>query len=87
MRSTAASAVSMAAVYAALDRMLAQDFSGVLLKAIDQVQRSPRCQPVEVRWDFWQRFAEWERLEELRLYRPSAYKALPFAPGERGENL
>ena len=27
-----------------------------------------------------------ERLEELRLYRPSAYKALPFAPGERGEN-
>ena len=72
---------------AALDRLLAQDFSGVLLEAIERVQQSPRCEPVEVRWDFWSRFDEWERLEELRLYRPSAYKALPFAPGERGENL
>ena len=71
---------------AALDRLRAQDFAGVLLTAVDQVTRRPRLPPVEVRWDFWQRFAEWERLEELRLYRPSAYKALPFAPGERGEN-
>ena len=72
---------------AALDRMLAQDFSGTLLDAIERVQRAPRCEPVPVRPDFWQRFAEWERLEELRLYRPSAYKALPFAPGESGENI
>ncbi len=72
---------------AALDRLLAQDFGDVLLRAIERVRQSPRCDPVEVRWDFWQRFDEWERLEELRLYRPSAYKALPFAPGERGENL
>jgi hypothetical protein len=66
--------------------MLAQDFSGTLLDAIERVRRSPRCEPIAVRSDFWQRFAEWERLEELRLYRPSAYKALPFAPGESGEN-
>ena len=72
---------------AALDRMLAQDFSGTLLDAIERVRLAPRCEPVAVRPDFWQRFAEWERLEELRLYRPSAYKALPFAPGESGENL
>ena len=71
---------------AALDRLLARDFAGVLLGVVDQVTRAPRLQRADVRWDFWQRFAEWERLEELRLYRPSAYQALPFAPGERGEN-
>ena len=71
---------------AALDRLLAHDFERVLCEAIDQVSRSARLPRTEVRWDFWQRFADWERLEELRLYRPSAYKALPFAPGERGEN-
>ena len=71
---------------AALDRLLARDFAGLLLEFVDQVRRTPRCPRTEVRWDFWQRFAEWERLEELRLFRPSAYQALPFAPGERGEN-
>ena len=71
---------------AALDRLLEQDFAGLLLDVVDRVRRGPRLPHPEVRWDFWQRFAEWERLEELRLYRPSAYKALPFAPGERGEN-
>jgi glycosyltransferase involved in cell wall biosynthesis len=70
----------------ALERLLARDFRGVLLKAVSDIARSPRLPRPEIRWDFWQRFAEWERLEELRLYRPSAYKALPFAPGERGEN-
>ena len=71
---------------AALDRLLARDFAGLLLDVVDQVTRAPRLPRAEVRWDFWQRFAEWERLEDLRLYRPSAYKALPLAPGERGEN-
>ena len=71
---------------AALDRLLASDFSGVLLRAVEQVGHAARLPPVKIRWDFWPRFDEWERLEELRLYRPSAYKALPFAPGERGEN-
>ena len=71
---------------AALDRLLAQDFANALLGVVDQVTRAPRLPRAEVRWDFWQRFVEWERLEELRLYRPSAFKALPFAPGERGES-
>ena len=71
---------------AALDRLLARDFAGVLLGMVDQVTRASRLPRAEVRSDFWQRFAEWERLEELRLHRPSAYQALPFAPGERGEN-
>ncbi|MAM84581.1 MAG: hypothetical protein CL472_07945, partial [Acidobacteria bacterium] len=64
----------------------AEDFNATLLRTIEQVQQSPRCSPVEVRQDFWQRFGEWERLEELRLSRPSAFKALPFAPGGSGEN-
>ncbi len=71
---------------AALDRLLARDFRGTLLDAIDRITQTPRAPRSAVRADFWDRFAEWERLEELRLYRPSAYKALPFAPGERGEN-
>ena len=71
---------------AALDRLLARDFAGVLLGVVDQVTRAPRLQRADVRWDFWQRFAEWERLEELRLYRPAAFKALPVAPGEHGES-
>ncbi len=71
---------------AALDRLLARDFAGLLLGVVDRVIRAPRLPRAEVRWDFWKRFAEWERLEELRLYRPSAYEALPLAPGERGEN-
>ena len=71
---------------AALDRLLALDFARLLLNIVDQIGRAPRRPRTEVRWNFWQRFAEWERLEELRLSRPSAYQALPFAPGERGEN-
>ena len=71
---------------AALTRLLAQDFASTLLGVVDQVTRSPRLPRAEVRSDFWQRVAEWERLEELRLSRPSAYRALPFAPGERGEH-
>ena len=70
----------------ALERMRARDFARVLLDFVDGVARAPRLPPTAVRWDFWQRFAEWERLEELRIYRPSAYKALPFRPGTRGEN-
>jgi glycosyltransferase involved in cell wall biosynthesis len=70
----------------ALDRLLSRDFGGVLRGLVDQMGQVPRMPAVNVREDFWQRFAEWERLEELRLYRPSAFKALPFAPGERGEN-
>ena len=41
-----------------LDRMQAEDFNTVLLRTIEQVQQSPRCPPVEVRQDFWQRFGE-----------------------------
>ena len=71
---------------AALDRLRATDFSETLLGSVARVNQSARLPRVSIRLNFWQRFDEWERLEELRLYRPSAYKALPFEPGEGGEN-
>ena len=70
----------------ALARLQAIDFPTTLLEAIEQVRQSARLPTVSIRWDFWQRFNEWERLEELRLYRPSAYEALPFRPGESSES-
>jgi hypothetical protein len=41
------------------------------------VRRAPRRPPHQVAWDFWQQFDVLERLEELRHYRPGAFKALP----------
>tara|TARA_Y100000588_G_scaffold389274_1_gene491605 strand:+ start:4337 stop:5290 length:954 start_codon:yes stop_codon:yes gene_type:complete len=70
----------------ALVRLQAIDFTTTLLEAIERVRQSARLPTVSIRWDFWQRFNEWERLEELRLYRPSAYEALPFKLGESSES-
>ena len=70
----------------ALVRLQAIDFTTTLLEAIERVRQSARLPTVSIRWDFWQRFNDWERLEELRLYRPSAYEALPFRPGESSES-
>lgn len=71
---------------AALNRLQNTDFTAALLGAVERVRRSARLPRVAIRWDFWQRFNEWEHLEELRLYRPSVYKALPPKPGEGAEN-
>ena len=71
---------------AALNRLQNTDFTASLLGVVERVRRSARLPRVAIRWDFWQRFNEWERLEELRLYRPSVYKALPLKPGEGAEN-
>jgi glycosyltransferase involved in cell wall biosynthesis len=66
---------------AALDRLLARDFPGTLLRFVEDLRRQgPRPAP-PVTWDFWAQFEQRERLEELRLYRPAAYRALPSAPG------
>jgi glycosyltransferase involved in cell wall biosynthesis len=65
---------------AALGRLLARDFGGTLLRFADAVRgHGPRPAP-EVAWDFWPQFDQAERLEELRQFRPAAYKALPEAP-------
>ena len=62
---------------AALDRLLAKDFAGTLLRFVDQIRATaPRPAP-EVPYDFWPMFDQAERLEELRQFRPAIYRALP----------
>jgi hypothetical protein len=34
-----------------------------------------------VAWDFWAQFDQFERLEELRQFRPAIFRALPPEPG------
>jgi glycosyltransferase involved in cell wall biosynthesis len=68
---------------AALDRLRGKDFGGTLLRYVRQLlDRPPRAAP-EVAFDFWAQFDQYERLEELRQYRPALYRALPD-PGSAG---
>ncbi len=67
----------LAAQDAALDRLRRRDFAGTLLTFVDRVSRSPQRPHPAVAFDFWDQFAEAEQLEELRLHRPAAYRALP----------
>jgi glycosyltransferase involved in cell wall biosynthesis len=65
---------------AALDRLRARDFAGTLLGFVGSVVERPARPAPEVAFDFWAQFEQFERLEELRQYRPALYKALPKAP-------
>jgi glycosyltransferase involved in cell wall biosynthesis len=61
----------------AIERLQSQDFDGTLLGFVDEILSSPRAAGPHVAYDFWQQFDAAEKLEELRMYRPSIYKALP----------
>ena len=65
---------------AALDRLLAKDFAGTLRRFVDDVRALPPRPAPEVPYDFWPMFDQAERLEELRLFRPAVYRALPSGP-------
>lgn len=65
---------------AAVDRLRAQDFAGTLLEFIRQIVVRPRAAAPHVAFDFWNQFDRAQELEELRLYRPSVYRALPERP-------
>ena len=65
---------------AAADRLRSRDFAGTLLGFVNQILAAPRAPAPRVTFDFWQQFDAAQALEELRLYRPSIYKALPEAP-------
>ena len=65
---------------AAVDRLRAKDFAGTLLGFVDRMLASPRAAAPHVAFDFWSQFDAAQELEELRLYRPAAYQALPEAP-------
>jgi glycosyltransferase involved in cell wall biosynthesis len=64
---------------AAVERLRRKDFRGTLLGFVDGILRSPRTPAPAAAFDFWDQFDAAERLEELRLFRPSIYKALPAA--------
>jgi len=65
---------------AALRRLKAKDFDGLVLKFVNQALEAPRLSAPAVAPDFWRQFALAEELEAIRQARPSAFKALPFAP-------
>ena len=63
---------------AAVDRLRARDFAGTLLGIVERDSSPlPACPRRRVTFDFWYQFDAAEELEELRLDRPSIYKALP----------
>jgi hypothetical protein len=65
---------------ASLARHKTRDFDRILLGHLDRMLSTPRKPPPDVTWDFWRQFDEAEQLEELRQYRPAAYRGLPPAP-------
>jgi glycosyltransferase involved in cell wall biosynthesis len=65
---------------ASLQRLLAKDFGGTLLRFVDQTLAMPPREAPEVPFDFWPQFDQFDRLEELRQFRPALYKALPINP-------
>jgi L-malate glycosyltransferase len=65
---------------AAVDRLQSKDFAGTLLGFVMQVLACPRAPKPHVAFDFWNQFDSALELEELRLYRPSIYRALPEHP-------
>lgn len=62
---------------AALGRLLAQDFDGTLLRFVHEALDAPAGEAPAVPFDFWEQFDLAEQLEEVRMYRPSALRALP----------
>ena len=61
-------------------RLQAKDFAGTLLGFVDRILAAPRAPLPRVAFDFWQQFDAAEALDELRKFRPAAFKRLPDAP-------
>jgi glycosyltransferase involved in cell wall biosynthesis len=71
----------IAAQDAALARLRAQDFGGLIVTFVNDVLARPRRPLVPVSYDFWRQVRLAEELDELRQYRPAAFRALPEAGG------
>ena len=67
----------LAAQDAALERLIGKDFGGTLLGFVDRIASSPRRAEPHVAFDFWDQLRAYERLEELRMFRPAIFKGLP----------
>jgi glycosyltransferase involved in cell wall biosynthesis len=61
----------------AVARLRSKDFAGTLLAFAKGILEKPRLGSPSVAFDFWYQFDEAQALEELRMYRPAIYKALP----------
>jgi glycosyltransferase involved in cell wall biosynthesis len=62
---------------AAVGRLQGEDFEATLLGFVEDMLTSPRAPKPRVAFDFWGQFDAAQELEELRLYRPGIYRALP----------
>jgi len=71
----------LAAQDAALDRLRARDFDGTLLAFVEQALSAEPPPHPGVTFDFWDQYAQSQQLEELRVYRPALFEALPERPG------
>lgn len=69
---------------AALERLLAKDFAGLLGRFVEQALHAPRRSRPPVAFDFWDQVRQAEWLEEVREYRPAAFQALPKDQGPGG---
>lgn len=69
---------------AALARLVGKDFGATLLGFVERVAAMPPVAHPGVAFDFWDQYAGMDALEELRVYRPAAFDALPAGPGETG---
>lgn len=69
---------------AALARLRAQDFSGTVVRFVNQVLAAPRMPHAPVAADFWRQFKLADELETIRQRRPAAFRALPPAPDDEG---
>jgi L-malate glycosyltransferase len=67
---------------AAVERLGSKDFAGTLLGFVNRILESPRAVAPHVAFDFWGQFDAAQELEELRMYRPAIYQALPQSPGD-----
>jgi L-malate glycosyltransferase len=63
---------------AAVARLQARDFGGTLLRFVDEIRSKPRAPQPRVAFDFWGQFDAAEELEEMRLFRPALFQALPM---------
>ena len=57
-----------------------KDFAGTLLRFVERVAAAPAIEHPGVAFDFWDQYAQQDRLEELTIERPAAFQALPKAP-------
>jgi len=78
-------ATVVAAQDAALARLLARDFDGMVVKFVNEVLAGPRQPAPSVAYDFWRQFRLADELEAIRQFRPAAFRALPLEPDAGGQ--